>query len=412
MFALVDATLVRPHPDRLGVEVTPGATLVVEGGRIASIDGPIPADAECIDAAGRLVTPGLVDAHTHAMFLGDRAVEFCRRAAGTSYLELAQAGGGIVATVSPTRAGPSSERVDRTKRRLRRLLSGGVTTVEVKSGYGLSSPSERAMLEELAAIDDADLPRVLPTLMAAHALPPEVGGDAGARAAWVRTVVDELVPEVAARRLAGRVDVFVEQTAYTADEARLIAAAARQHGLALHLHVDQLTAGKGAELAAELGAQAVAHLERTGAEGVAALAARGTVAVLLPTATLAAREPGYAPARKLVEAGVPIALATNLNPGTAPTESTALTFFLAAVGLGLTPEETFWAATRGGAMALGIVDRGLVVPGGPADLVLWNAQDLAHLAYHAGVNHVRTVWREGRRVADRPWADEDCDGAL
>jgi imidazolonepropionase len=411
-FALVDATLVRPHPDRMGVDVMPGATLVVEGGRIASLDGPVPAGAERIDVAGRLVTPGLVDAHTHAMFLGDRALEFCRRAAGVSYLELAKAGGGIVATVRPTREGPSTERLARTKKRLRRLLANGVTTVEVKSGYGLSTSSERTMLEELAAIDDADLPRVLPTLMAAHAIPPEVGGDATARADWVRRIVDELIPEVAARRLAGRVDVFVEQSAYSPSEARLIAAAARAHGLALHLHVDQLTAGKGAELAAELGAQAVAHLERTSPEGVAALASSGTVAVLLPTATLAAREPGYAPARRLVEAGVPIALATNLNPGTAPTESTALTFFLAAVGLGLTPEELLWAATRGGAKALGLDDCGLISPGFPADLVLWNAREPAHLAYHAGVNHIRSVWREGRLVAERPWADAECDGVL
>jgi imidazolonepropionase len=396
----------------MALEVTPGTTLVVREGRVAAIGGTVPAGAETVDAGGRLVTPGLVDAHTHAMFLGDRASEFCRRAAGVSYLDIAREGGGIVATVGPTRLGPSAARLERTRLRLRRLLGNGVTTVEVKSGYGLSLELERAMLEELASLEAVDLPRVLPTLMAAHALPPEVAGDAAERAFWVRDICDRLVPEVASRKLAGRVDVFVEQSAYTPDEARLVAAAARAHGLALHLHVDQLTAGQGARLAAELGAQAAAHLEKTDADGVEALARGGIVAVLLPTATLAAREAGYAPARALVKAGVRVALATNLNPGTAPTESTSLTFFLAAVGLGLAPDEILWAATRGGALALALDDAGLVEVGGPADLVLWNARDLSHLAYHAAVNHVRTVWRGGRRVVDRPWVEGECDGTL
>ena len=177
--------------------------------------------------------------------------------------------------------------------------------------------------------------------------------------------------------------------------------------------MDQLTDGGGAALAAELGAQAAAHLERTSDAGIAALRAAGTVAVLLPTATLAAGEPNYAPARRLADAGVPIALATNLNPGTAPTESTSLMFFLAAVGLKLTPEEIVWASTRGGALALGAPDWGLLEPGIPADLVLWNAFDPAHLPYHAAVNHVRWVMKEGRMIVDRSAeVDSACEGLL
>jgi imidazolonepropionase len=229
----------------------------------------------------------------------------------------------------------------------------------------------------------------------------------------VKAICEELIPEVAHRGLASRVDAFIEQSAYRPEEARAIAAATRREGLALHLHVDQLSAGGGAQLAAELGAQAAAHLERTTAEGIAALKEAGTIAVLPPTATLAAGEPQYAPARKLIEAGVPIALATNLNPGTGPTESTSLLFFLAAMGLKLTPEEIVWAATRGGALALGRRESGLMTPAAPADLVLWNAFDLAHLPYHAGVNHVRLVLRDGQVIADRTAeVDGACEGRL
>lgn len=408
-FAIVHARLFVPSPDRIGGDWLEDATLVVEDGRIRRLDGPI-AGLPVVDAAGRIVTPGLVDPHTHALFLGDRAAEFCARAAGVSYLELARQGGGIGATVRPTRAGSPAERIERARVRLRRLTANGVTTCEVKTGYGLSADSELAQLDELAQLETAGLPRVRPTLLAAHALPPEVTTPE-ARAAWVRTICDELIP--AARGRAGRVDCFVEQSAYTADEARAFAQAAKHAGLALHLHVDQLTAGRGAQLAAELGAQAAAHLERTDDEGIEALARAGTVAVLMPTATLAAGVPGYAPARRLVEAGVRIALATNLNPGTAPSESTALAFFLAAVGLGLTPDEMLWAVTRGGALALGETSLGLVQPGAPADLVMWNATDPAHLAYHAGINHVRAVWRDGVLLVDRAAeADAACDGVL
>jgi imidazolonepropionase len=410
-FAIVNATLVRPDRDRVSVRCERG-DVVVRAGRVESL-GSAPDGLARVDAEGRLVTPGFVDPHTHATFLGDRSAEFCARAAGASYLELAQRGGGIVATVGPTRCGSRDARVERLRARLARLAQNGVTTVEVKSGYGLDEATELALLEELAGVDDPLLPRVLPTLMAAHALPPEFGAhpSQAQRAQWVDAIVHRLIPETARRRLAARVDVFVEQAAFTQAEAERIAAAARTHGLALHLHVDQLTAGAGAQFAARVGAQAVAHLERTDESGVMALAASGAVAILLPTSTLAAREPGFAPARALVDAGVPVALSTNLNPGTGPTESTSLMLFLASVGLRLTPEESLWAATRGGARALGI-EAGLLEPGADADLVLWNAREPSHLAYHAAVNHVRTVWRAGRVVAERPQAALDCDGVL
>ncbi len=410
---IVHATVVRPHADRAQLSVEANRTVVLKNGVVESIGNRLPeTTGKVLNAGGRLVTPGLIDAHTHALFLGDRASEFCARATGASYLDIARDGGGILATVWPTRNGSAVDRRRRLRARLKRLLANGVTTAEVKTGYGLTRDDELKHMEELATLDEPDLPRVLPTLMAAHAIPPEAAGDPSGREKWVRTITDELIPEAAERALVGRVDAFVEETAYTPDEARIIARATRRANLALHLHVDQLSAGNGALLAAELHAQAAAHLEHTDPQGVAALAKAGTVAILLPTATLTAKEPLYAPARRLLSAGVAVALSTNLNPGTAPTESTALMFFLASVKLGLTPEETLWAATRGGARALGL-DTGRLEPGSAADLVVWNAFDLAHLSYHAGINHVRQVILGGKLVLDRSVAaDEACHGLL
>jgi imidazolonepropionase len=411
LLTITHARAARPNAGRSGLSWTDDATIVVDSDRIVSVEGggAVPDGSRVIDAGGRLVTPGLVDSHTHAHFLGDRAPEFCERAAGVSYLDIARRGGGIRATVAATRAGAPAERIAALRHRLRRLLLGGVTTAEVKSGYGLSIPHELAFLEEIGSVIDPDLPRVSPTLLAAHAIPPEVDSSEK-REGWVRAITDEAIPEVARRKLAGRVDAFVEQTAYAPDEARAVAAVAHRYGLAVHLHVDQLSDGGGAALAAEVGAQAASHLERVSHAGIEALARAGTAAVLLPTATLAAGEPQFAPARRLSDAGVPIALATNLNPGTAPTESIALLFFLASVGLHLSPEQLLWSATRGGAMALGLEQAGLLETNATPDLVIWNARDLAHLPYHAGVNHVRTVVLRGQVVVDRE--DAECGGAL
>lgn len=412
--AIVGASAVRPTAVPGQVERVENATLLVEDGRISWLRraGEVPAGATTIDARGRLLTPGLVDCHTHAWFLGDRAREFGERVAGASYLEIARRGGGIQSTVRATREGSSQERREALERRLRALAGQGVTTVEVKSGYGLSAAAELAALEDIAAVAGPGLPSVTPTLLAAHAIPPEVT-TAAARAAWVQTIATELIPEASRRKLAERVDVFVEAGAYSAAEAKQICVAARQHGLAIHLHVDQLTDGGGAAFAARMGAEAVAHVEKITDDGIAALAKAGVVAVLIPTATTAAGVEGFAPARKLIVAGVTIALSTNLNPGTAPTESTSLLFFLAAVGLKLSPEEILWAATRGGARALGRSDIGCLEPGAAADFTIWNARELAHLPYHAGVNHVRQVYREGRLIADRsPAADAECSGTL
>lgn len=426
--AIVHATALLPSPDRFGqVDVLPDATVLIESGRISRIESglPPPADFECVDAEARLLTPGLVDCHTHAVFLGDRAEEFALRASGASYVELAKRGGGIAATVTPTRAGPSALRLETARTRLKRLAAQGITSVEVKTGYGLSIDHERELLEELSDLsgasgstgesrrwdaDDATLPRVFPTLLAAHAVPPEAKTPQQ-RAAYVDAIATDLIPDAARRDLTRRVDVFVDDAGFTADEARIIAAAARSHGLALHLHVDQTSDGGGAALAAELGAQAAAHLEYTGETGIRALAGAGTIAVMLPTATLAARVNRFAPARELVTAGVRLALSTNLNPGTGPTESISLAFFLAAVSLGLSPEEILWAATRGGALALGEPELGLMREGGPADLVLWNATSLAHLPYHAAVNHAALVLKAGQPIADRRLFVE-CTGTL
>jgi imidazolonepropionase len=412
VLAITNARALCPGPESGRIDTVEQATLLVEAGRITSLSsgGPVPAGARFLDAAGRIVTPGLVDCHTHAWFLGDRAREFGERVSGVSYLDIARKGGGIQSTVRATRAGSSAERTTELRRRLRRLAENGVTTVEVKSGYGLSVASELAALEEIGSLTGTDLPDLMPTLLAAHAVPPEVDSPA-AREAWMREITQTLIPEVALRKLAGRVDVFVESGAYTTEEARRIAAAARSAGLALHLHVDQLTDGEGASLAASLGAQAAGHLERVSEAGIRALKEKGVVAVLLPTATLVAGAEAVAPARRLIEDGVAIALSTNLNPGTGPTESTSLMFFLAAVGLRMSPEEILWSSTRGGALALGLTEVGRLEPGARADLVIWDAQDFAHLPYHAGINHVRQVFRAGELIVDRSGQSE-CDGRL
>lgn len=412
--AIVNATALLPSADHFGViDVLHNATVLIESGRVTRIESGLlpPPEFDHIDADARLLTPGLVDCHTHAVFLGDRAEEFGLRAAGASYLELAKRGGGIAATVSPTRAGPSSLRLETARTRLKRLAAQGITSVEVKTGYGLSIDHERELLSELAdlsQLDDPTLPRIFPTLLAAHAVPPEAK-TSELRAAYVDAIVSELIPEAARHGRTRRVDVFVDDAGFTADEARHIAAAARRHGLALHLHVDQTSDSGGAALAAELGAQAAAHLEYTGDAGIRALADAGAIAVMLPTATLAARVERFAPARELVKAGVRLALSTNLNPGTAPTESMSLAFFLAAVSLGLSPEEILWAATRGGALALGEQELGLLREGGPADLVLWNSTTLAHLPYHAAVNHAVLVLKDGHVIADRR-STVECTG--
>jgi imidazolonepropionase len=366
--------------------------------------------ARQIDAAGRLVTPGLVDAHTHLLFgdSGEREREFAGRCRGRSYLETARAGGGIAATVAATRATGDAALLASALTRARRLLAQGVTTVEVKSGYGLSVTQELRLLrivQELASSLFGQM-TVVPTLLAAHAVPLELAGD---REGWVRAICQEIVPAVARERLALFCDAFAEEGAFTLDEARRVLQAGIAHGLVPRLHADQLSAGGGARLAAELGCASADHLEHVDDDGIEALARAGVTACLLPTSTLFAGGERQAPGRRLLDSGVAVALATDVNPGTAMSENAALAISLACLKLGLRPEEALVAFTAGGARALRLGDAGRIARGLEADLVVWGCRSVEHLAWHMAVPHALLVVKRGRVVhqAD-PRSAADC----
>ncbi len=361
-----------------------------EGGRITYVGPSAQAPpGDTVDAAGMLLTPGLVDPHTHLVFAGDRAHEHALRLGGATYLEIAEAGGGIRSTVAATRAATDETLLADARRRLRRLERSGVTTVEVKTGYGLSVEEELRLLRLACALGDG----VVPTLLGLHAVPPGVE-----RARWVAQVVSELTPE-AARQGARGCDAFFEQGAFTAAECRAALEAGAQAGLAGHLHADQLSAGGGAQLAAELRCRSADHLERTTPEGVSALAGAGTVAVLLPLAAWFLRQTA-APAAPFLAAGVPVALGSNINPGSQRMESVSMLLAAGCLLSGLTPAQALWACTAGGARALGLADRGTIQAGLRADLVLFSTRDPDHLPYHAGVEHAALVIRGGAVIHD------------
>jgi imidazolonepropionase len=364
--------------------------------------------AEMIDAGGRLVTPGLVDSHTHLVFAGERAGELAERALGRSHLEIAKAGGGILATARATAAASDEELLELALARARRLLAQGVTTVEVKSGYGLTVEQELRLLRVVARVASTVRPEmtVIPTLLAAHAIPPERGAD---RERYVREICQELVPAVAAEGLAAFCDAFAEEGAFTLDESRRVLEAGMHHRLAPRLHADQLTPAGGARLAAELRCASADHLEYVDEAGIAALAEAGVVAVLLPLSTLFLGGGRFAPARRLLEAGVNVALATNVNPGSAMSENAGLTLSLACLALHMTPAEALVAFTAGGARALRRPEFGRIARGCEADLVLWGCRSLEHLPWHVGVPHVLQVVKRGRTVHRAgPGAAADC----
>jgi imidazolonepropionase len=366
--------------------------------------------ARVLDAGGRLVTPGLVDSHTHLVFgdRGERAREFAARAAGRSYLDVARGGGGIAATVAATRAASDEVLRAAAEERALRLLGQGVTTVEVKSGYGLSAAEELRLLRVIHDLSRRLWGRltVVPTLLAGHAVPAERAQD---RAGWIREIAESIVPAAARERLAVFCDAFAEEGALSHAEARAVLEAGRAHGLAPRLHADQLTAGRGAELAAEMGCAAADHLEHVGEAGIAALARAGVVAGLLPISTLFLRGERWAPGRRLLEAGVSVAVASNVNPGSAMSESPSLALSLACLGNGLAPAEALVAFTAGGARSLRLAEVGRLAPGLQADLVLWGCRSPEHLAWHLGVNHALAVVKRGRLVhRAEPGSAADC----
>ena len=372
------------------VEVVEKAFVLCEGGRIA-VTGPmhelarlaLDGDVEELDGRGLCAIPGLVDCHTHPCFLGDRVEEFALRAGGAGYEELHAAGGGILSTVRATRAGGPDELRAAVERHRGWMLRAGTTTFEGKSGYGLDRDTELASLEAVAAAGG------VPTWLGAHAVPPEFD-DADT---YLDFALAEVLPRAA--ELARAADVFVEQGAFDVDQARRYLEACRGAGLALRLHGDQFTELGAVELAIELGARSIDHLEATGETGVRSLAASEVAAVLLPASALFLDRP-MPPARALADAGAAIVLATDFNPGSAFCESLPLVCALACTQLHLAPEEALTACTVNAAHVLGLADRrGRIAPGYDADLVLLDAPDWRHLAYHLGGDLIAAVVQRG-----------------
>jgi imidazolonepropionase len=376
-----------------------GAAVAVEGDRIAWT-GPeeaLPPGAEArhrwpVD--GRLVTPGLIDCHTHLVFGGDRSAEWQRRLAGASYEQIAAAGGGIRATVAATRAATDDDLLAGAVQRASALAAGGVTTVEVKSGYGLDLDTELRMLRVARRLGDHVPVDVVTTFLGAHTLPPEFDGDPDG---YLDLVCGDVLPAVADEGLADAVDGFCESIAFSAEQINRVLAAATRLGLPVKLHADQLTDGGGAALAARHRALSADHLEHASPAGIAALAAAGTVAVLLPGAAYVLGDETAPPVDRLRRAGVPLAVATDCNPGTSPLVSLPLAMHLACTRFGLSVEEALAGVTAHAARALGLAgEAGVIAPGARADLVVWDAERPAQIVYWLGAAPVHAVVKRGR----------------
>ena len=394
----LDARLATLEPGRPGLGVIERGAVAAKDGRIA-FAGPtaeLPTGWDAVNRVGldgRWVTPGLIDCHTHLVYAGDRAHEFELRLAGATYEEIARAGGGIVSTVKATRAASEDALVAATLPRLEHLIAEGVTTVEVKSGYGLERATETRMLAAARRLARERDVEVVTSFLGAHALPPEADGDK-------ERFIDEvcaMIPAIAREKLADAVDAFCEGIAFSPEQTARVFRAAQAAGLPVKLHADQLSNLHGARLAAEHGALSADHLEYTDEDGVAAMAGAGTVAVLLPGAFYVLREKQLPPVEALRRHGVPIALATDSNPGTSPITSLLLTMNMAATLFRLTVDEALAGVTREAARALGrLADIGTLEPGKRCDLAVWDIERPAELIYRIGFNPLHARVRSGR----------------
>jgi imidazolonepropionase len=351
-------------------------------------------DAQIIDAGGGVVAPGLIDPHTHPVFAGERCLEFSMKAAGKTYLEIHQAGGGILSTVRATRTASFEELARVCRRNLTMLLKWGVTTCEAKSGYALDVEGELRLLEVLQTVGDCHPMEIEPTFLGAHTIPPEFKQNRGE---YVALVCEAMIPRVARGHLARFCDAYCEDGAFTIDEVTKIFNAAQSAGLALRLHAEQFTDQGGAALAAKFSAASVDHLEAISVSNIQALGQSPPTAVLLPGASLACRCP-WPPARALLDAGAHVALGTDLNPGSSMTSSLPLMMSLACMQMKMTCEEVWRAVTCEAAHSLGRNDIGRILPGGQADLVVFDAPDYRYIPYHYADNHARVVIKRGQVI--------------
>jgi imidazolonepropionase len=400
-------TLAGPARARVGRELgdlamIDDAALLIEEGRIVAtgpylqVKSKILPESKIIDAERRCVAPGFVDAHTHLVFAGNRAAEFEQRIAGATYQEIAAAGGGILRTVALTRAAAEDELLETTRRHRDWMLRGGTTTLEAKSGYGLDRDTELKMLRVLRRLNEEGPVRIVTTLLAAHTVPPEY---ANRRAEYVRFVAEELIPEVAVAGLAEYCDVFCDDHAFTVGETRSVLSAAQRNGLKLRVHAEQFRPGTGADLAAELGAATADHLETATDETLQRLRTAGVQPVLLPGSVFALSRTQYPPARKMVEAGLAIVVATDFNPGSSPVPSMPFMLSLACVEMRLSPAEALSAATINAAYSVGLgVEVGSLEPGKRADFVIHEFTDYRELAYFIAAPSSPRVFIAGKEV--------------
>jgi imidazolonepropionase len=392
----------RRGPEMRELAIERDAAVAVESGIITAV-GPrreLAArfkKATEVDCQRGVLMPALVDSHTHAVFGAPRFAEHEMRAGGMDYMQIARQGGGIHSSVRDVRERSERELLDLARGRLRRLASFGVGTIEVKSGYGLTTEDEFKLLRVIKKLS-GELPmRLVPTFLGAHEVPLEYRDPPTRRREYIEMLISEMIPKVAAEGLATFADVFCEAGVYTADESREILQAAKAAGLAIKLHADELTACGGAELAAQLGATSADHLAAISEAGVRALAGGGTVATLLPATMVFLGKAAQAPARRMINAGIPIALATDFNPGTSPTMGLPLVLTLGVSQLRLSAAECVVAATVNGAAALGLSDRiGQLAPGFAADLALFEASDFRELPYWFGARLCRGLWTRGK----------------